>query len=132
MADKKNRTEYQKDYQKIYASEKKRINITVSHVEYKELTQLAKKEHTKVSALVKDMSLAYMQQKTFVPVDLYEELRTVSLLIRNIANNINQVAHHSNIVKGIVNENDLMKELQRLEQMVTDYTLKKLKENNDY
>lgn len=132
MTEKKDRTEYHKEYRKTYDKEKRRINVTVSHAEYKALKKLADKEETKVSTLVKDMSIAYMQKETFVPVEINEELIAVKVLIRNIANNINQIAHHSNIVKGIVNENDLMKELQKMENIIDDYTLKKIKEHNDY
>ncbi|MEE9363079.1 MAG: hypothetical protein V3U92_10830 [Cellulophaga sp.] len=128
MADK----EYYREYRKQYSKKVKYLNVSIPMRIYKEMQQLATKEDTKVSKLFKDMAIAYMQQKTYVPKEISEDLKEVKLLIRNVANNVNQVAHHSNIINGMVNENDLLEELRKLENIVNDYTLKKLKKTNDY
>jgi hypothetical protein len=124
--------EYHQNYRKEYAKKMKYLNLAIPLTTYQEFEALAKKENTKVSPLIRKMALAYLQQHTFVPQDIVEELRAVKLLIRNVANNVNQVAHHSNTIKGLVNDNDLLLELQRLENMVADYTHKQLKNLNDY
>lgn len=128
MADKA----YHKAYRKEYAKKMKYLNIAIPLAEFKAFQVLATQEKTKVTPLIRDMAIAYRQQKTFVPVEIMEELIALKLLIRNIANNVNQVAHHSNTVKELVNENDLLKELQKLENIMTDYTHQKLKNLNDY
>ena len=128
MADK----EYHKKYRKEYAKKVKYLNVSIPMKTFKEMESLAVKEEVKVSRLVKDMAVAYMQQKTYVPKEISDELKAVKLLIRNVANNVNQVAHHSNIINGLVNENDLLEELRRLENIVNDYTLKRLKDSDDY
>jgi hypothetical protein len=124
--------EYHKEYRKEYAKRVKYLNVAIPMKIFKEIESLAVKEKTKVSTLVRDMTIAYMQQKTYVPKEISEELKALKLLIRNVANNVNQVAHHSNIINGMINENDLLEELRRLENMVNDYTIKRLKESNDY
>ena len=124
--------EYHQEYRKEYAKKVKYLNVSLPMKTFKEMQVLAIKEDVKVSRLLKDMAVAYMQQKTYVPKEISDELKELKLLIRNVANNVNQVAHHSNIINGLVNENDLLEELRRLENMVNDYTLKRLKDINDY
>ena len=74
------------------------------------------------------MALAYMQQKTFVPKKIENELKEFTLLVRSVANNINQIAHHSNTVKHLVDENAFLMEIKRLEDLVKDYTHNQLKQ----
>lgn len=128
MADK----EYHKQYRKEYAKKAKYLNVSIPMKTYKEMQNKADSEGVKVTSLLRNMAIAYMQQTTFVPKEIEEELKQLRLLIRNVANNVNQVAHHSNIMKGLVNENDLLAEIQKLETIVNDYTLKRLRSYNDY
>lgn len=123
MADK----EYHKQYRADYKKKMKYVNVAVPVSMYEELEKLSEIEKVKVSALIRNMALAYMHQKTFVPKEVESELREFTFLIRNVANNINQIAHHSNIVKHMVDENGLLMEIKKLEDMVKDYTLQQLK-----
>ncbi len=124
--------EYHQKYRKEYAKKVKYLNVSIPMKTYREMQDLAINQDVKVSKLFRDMAIAYMQQQTYVPKEISDELKALKLLIRNVANNVNQVAHHSNIINGLVNENDLLEELRRLENIVHDYTLKRLKDSNDY
>lgn len=128
MADK----EYHKQYRKEYSKKVKYLNVSIPMKTYKEMQDRADSEGVKVTSLLRNMAIAYMQQTTYIPKEIEEELKQLSLLIRNVANNVNQVAHHSNVMKGMVNENDLLAEIKKLDTMVHDYTLKKLRAYNDY
>lgn len=75
------------------------------------------------------MAFAYMQQKTFVPSDIGERLDDLRFLIRNVANNVNQIAHNSNLVGKLVDENNFLMEIKKLEDAVFDYTKKRLDTN---
>ena len=59
-----------------------------------------------------------------LPAQLQEELKTLTFAIRNIANNVNQIAHHSNIVHDLTlaDENNLLQHLKQLEDVVQHYT----------
>ena len=46
---------------------------------------------------------------------------SVKRLIRNVANNVNQVAHRSNYLQVMVDEHELLSQIQRLETIVTDF-----------
>lgn len=122
-----NRKSYQKKYKQEYVKRHKSIMLSVTNIEYRDFEALAKKENTKVSTLVKNMATAYMQQKTFVPANIEQELKELKMLIRNIANNVNQIAHYSNTVHTLVEENEFLTEIRKLEQAVQSYTLGKIK-----
>lgn len=122
-----NNKEYHKKYREEYKKKVKYINVAVPIAMYEELEKLSDIEQIKVSVLLRNMALAYMQQKTFVPKTIESELKEFTFLIRNVANNINQIAHHSNIIKHMVDENSLLMEIKKLEDRVIEYTLNKLK-----
>jgi len=54
------------------------------------------------------------------------ELKELRFLISNIANNVNQMARHSNTVKQVTDENEVFRTLHELEQLVTDFTNNRL------
>lgn len=120
---------YHKAYKREYAKTHKNITISVSLEQYEQFQKIAKNEDTKVTTLVRNMAVAYMQQKTLVPSELKGDLAKVGLLIRNIANNVNQIAHNSNRIKSLIDENALLFELKKLEDAVFDYTKKRLDRN---
>lgn len=119
--------DYHKKYREEYKKKVKYINVAVPIAMYEELEKLSDIEQVPVSVLLRNMALAYMQQKTFVPKTIESELKEFTFLIRNVANNINQIAHHSNIIKHMVDENSLLMEIKKLEDRVMDYTLNKLR-----
>lgn len=118
---------YHKEYRKTYEKKVKYVTVSIPVAEYKELEKIAKKEKIKVSALVKNMTLAYMQTKTLVPSSIEERLNEFVFLMRNVANNINQIARNSNTVKHLADENGLLMEIKKMEDLVKEYTLNKFK-----
>lgn len=116
---------YHKEYRKNYDEKVKYVTVSIPISEYKELEKLAKKEKIKVSKLVKNMTIAYMQTKTLIPNGVEERLTEFVFLMRNSANNINQIAKHSNTLKTLVDENGLFMELKKMEDLVRNFTLEK-------
>ena len=114
--------EYHKKYREEYKDKVKYITVAIPVSMYEELEKLSEIEKIKISPLIRNMALAYMQQKTFVPKKIENELKEFTLLVRSVANNINQIAHHSNTVKHLVDENAFLLEIKRLEDLVKDYT----------
>ena len=117
-----NDKEYHKKYRADYKDKVKYITVAIPVSMYEELEKLSEIEKVKISPLIRNMALAYMQQKTFVPKKIENELKEFTLLVRSVANNINQIAHHSNTVKHLVDENAFLLEIKRLEDLVKDYT----------
>jgi len=119
---------YHKKYREDYKSKVKYITIAIPLEMYEELEKLSVTEKVKVSPLIRKMALAYMREQTFVPKTITEQLREFTLLIRSVANNINQMAHHSNTLRLMTQdgENSLLMELKKLEDLVKEHTMKQL------
>jgi hypothetical protein len=121
--------DYHRAYKREYAQNHKNMMISFTLEEYEEIKKLADNEDTKPTTFFKSRGFAYIHQKIFVPVDLKEDLKELKFLIRNIANNVNQIAHHSNLVEKLVNENEFLMQIKKLEDAVFDYTKKRLDTN---
>jgi len=120
------RTAYQKEYWSNYKTKKKRIQprINLSESEYIIFHQLAEDENTSVSKLIKNMALAYQQESFLLPQSHLEKIEEFIHLTRNIANNINQIAHHSNSIKSVVNEGRIFEHLKSLEDEFKNFISK--------
>lgn len=118
------RRDYQKQYQAGYNARNKRVNLTFNRQEYALLLRTAQSQVKPVSTYAKAMTLAGIQAQAIVPKNIEDELKEVKFLIRNIANNINQIAHHSNTVHELTQsrENNLLQYLKQLENAVQHYT----------
>jgi len=110
-----NRKDYLKQYRTSYQS--RRVNLTLSKDEYRAFTLSARKEQSK-------LALSALHNQAHIPTDLQEELQTLRFAILNIANNVNQIAHHSNRIKAM-SENDeqsLLVYIKQLDDVVKRYT----------
>ena len=124
------RDDYIKSYRQEYKTRTKRVSITLSNAEYDALEYVAKAEGKKVTALVKEYAFASLSDGLAMPTHLQEELKQLSLLVRNIANNVNQIARHSNRVGDLIadDEQSLLTHLKSLENEIYAYTRRKLGE----
>lgn len=113
--------EYLKEYRKRYKKRVKRITLTLNLKEYQELEKEAKNENISINQLSKKMIFAYKNQSFLLPKNLNENLREFIFLVRNIANNINQIAKQSNSLKLAFNIPKIFKNLQDLEEQVKKF-----------
>ena len=82
-------------YIREYQTRTHRVSLTLSASEYRELARRAKAEGVRVTTLIKNMALAYHQGTVIQPEALTHERQELRALLRNIANNVNQMAHTS-------------------------------------
>lgn len=124
--------DYQRAYRREYRRQKKRISITVSHAEYDALASAALQEQKKVTTLVREYALTSLADIPRMPREIRAELRELSLLVRNIANNVNQIARHSNRIHELVSddEHNLLLYLKALEEHVREFTLGQIKKRS--
>ncbi len=122
------RKAYLKQYKKHYKA--KRVNLTLSRDEYRDF--LAQAKNTKITTYVKRLALAGLHSQTMIPEHLETELKTLCFAIRNIANNVNQIAHYSNLVRTVstANENNLLQHIKQLEKAVEEYTKGQINQSN--
>lgn len=101
--------------------------VRMTHENYALFKKQAEKESLGVSTVIGNMALAYLQSNRVPTAEekrkldsIESELQSLSLLIRNIANNVNQVAHRSNTLKVMVEEHDLLGYLKNLDDSVKE------------
>lgn len=119
--DKEERQDYDKAYYLKNKEAKKRVTVRFSQEEYRQIESLSAATDIPPAVLIKRLCLAAMNGEQFLSANSEEALQSVSFLIRNIANNVNQMAKHSNTLKRVVDENQLLAELRQLEALVHDY-----------
>ncbi len=111
------RQTYQKDKNSQRNTTHKRVELYVPLAEFKTFSRLAKKEKMTPNRLILSMAIAYRDQQKLVPKSLKKRLDEHNFLIRNMANNLNQIAHSSNIFHDAEKQN-ILKNLQQLNDTV--------------
>lgn len=81
---------------RAYRKKNKYFTCKVSRKEFNKITQHALKTGLKPTPFFKKSAFAYLEQKFLVPQDIKIDLETLIFLIRNISNNLNQIAKHAN------------------------------------
>lgn len=120
----KDRKEYFKKYNKETRKNLKDIHIYFTQEEYKFFEELSQKYEIKTSSLIKTMALSQAKKTLCLPQEMQEKLNEFVFLIRNIANNVNQIARHSNTIKALTEEHRLLSYLKQLETAVKEYVKK--------
>lgn len=120
-----NKKEYQKKKKLERKRTHKRVEIQLTLSEYRAFERIAKHEDVSTNTLVKNMAIAYRDTRYFVPNELRQSVDKLSLLIRNIANNLNQMAHSANVFKT-VDENKVFRHLVELDKQVQKFVEGKL------
>lgn len=118
---------YNEQYKAEYKDRAKRVSVTLSNSEYAELEKRAKAEGVKLTTLAKNMMMAYHQQAPIIPETIQAELNDLHFLLRNVANNINQIAHYSNTIRRLADENGLLLEIQKMETTINTFVNEKMK-----
>lgn len=111
------RSDYQKSYQKEYQTRTKRVGVVLSLSEHRSLSRAAKASGEALAAYVKRQALEAhnAQSVTVVPPEILEQLAELDRVVRNIANNVNQIAHHSNRVRQVLDDTQPFIYIQKLE-----------------
>lgn len=110
------RREYLKEYRKEYKDRTKRVSLTFSNGEYSAFEKAAKASGMKPASFIKSMADQSLHNQIKLPDDIEERLDAISRLARSVANNMNQIARHSNRVRKVLDENEPLIELQKLDQ----------------
>lgn len=119
--DKQNRAVYQKSYQKKYKAKHKTVSVSLTKSDYKRLEEAAKQAGvTKLATMMRQLTFSALDGDAILPESIAEGLKEHNMLLRNIANNINQIAHASNIFHDAERE-AVMDELRDLQQLVADF-----------
>ena len=126
------RKAYLKAYLKDYRAHVKCVNLVIALDDYRKLERAAKREGKKPTRLLVEIGISHLDATVYVPAAIEAEIKQLKFLIRNIANNLNQIAHHTNTVKRAADAGLVFAELKRLELCVEEYTRGRLKARHDH
>ncbi len=120
------RQRYMKDYRSAYKARAKIIKVALPNNLYAELAAKAKADRTTPTGLVRELVATGLSGDPSIPAAVADELKTLGRLVRSIANNLNQLAHHANTVRRVVDIASVFQELKRLDEAVRSYTRNRL------
>ncbi len=120
----KKRSNYQKEYWEQYKSQKKRVSFMLNKSEYLAFARASQDENT--TSFIKALAIAGLAGQSSLPKGLQDELQTLNGLIRNIANNLNQLSHSAHIF-GEVDQKTVFNHLIELDKAVKDFVQDKAK-----
>jgi len=101
---------YQKTYRQEYKKYKKRLSLTFDTDEYQSLVSHFANSDSKITKQLKQTLLSHAKNKPIIPKATQEKLNEFVFLIRNIANNTNQIAKQSNLLKYVINSKNVFKQ----------------------
>ena len=113
--------EKRKEYLKKHKNGTKRVSLTFTNKEFKELEKLAKSYKLNPTTFLKKVYLGTKNNDNILTADTSKELKVLTFLIRNIANNINQIAYSSNIFKFVSEPKRISENLAELERVIKKF-----------
>ncbi len=119
-------TDSRRKYLDDYVESRKRINISLCLSDFEKITYLAELNESKPTSYVSEIIQKHLIKSPHVSKHILDEIQEMKFLLRNVATNINQIAHHSNTMKILVNERELLLELKKLEDGISDYIYKEV------
>lgn len=122
-----NSAEYQKTYRDRSASKRRVQSVSLAMADYAEIKRYAKGQGLSVSALMREATLYQCRGAQIRTAAVEDELKELKFLISNVANNLNQMAHHSNTVRHVVDEGGALARLQDLSDLIEGFVDTKLK-----
>jgi hypothetical protein len=120
------RAEYLKQYREAKRRDGvRRVSVTLTPEEYRTLKARAKAVGIRPTSLARELVTSPHGIPATPPEAIATELQELRFLLRNVANNINQIAHHSNTIKRLVDENGLLLEIRKMEEAVSSWVEEK-------
>jgi hypothetical protein len=118
-------TDKRRTYNREYGQRVHRVSITLTPEEYRTLKARAKAVGIRPTSLARELVTSPHGTPATPPEAIATELQELRFLLRNVANNINQIAHHSNTIKRLVYENGLLMEIRKMEEAVFSWVEEK-------
>lgn len=122
-----NSADYQKTYRTRNAAKRRVQSVSLDMADHAEIKRYAKGQGLSVSALMREATLHQCRGTQIRSAAVEDELKELKFLISNIANNLNQMAHHSNTVRHVVDEGGALARLQDLSETIEGFVETKLK-----
>ena len=121
-----NSAQYQKEYRERTKRKFRDISVRLSSQDYRELKSYADDNSYGMATILREGALAQIRGSHVRASGVEAELKELRFLIASIANNVNQMAHHSNLVRHVVDEGGALEKLRELEGLVEGFVDDKL------
>lgn len=92
------RSDYQRAYRQSHKAHAKRVSLTLSMSEYRRVQKLASGDGVALATFLKHRAFAALEKRPELPAEIVAQLADLDRVIRNIANNVNQMARYSHRV----------------------------------
>jgi hypothetical protein len=117
-------TEERAKYLKDYDSKRKRVALSFTYKEYEELQKFSKSYGENPTTFLQKLYFSSRDNRKILTQDTSQELKRLNLLIRNIANNINQIATKNNILASVFNVQRAKEYLKELDKVINNFVRK--------
>lgn len=121
-----NSAEYQKEYRERTKRKFRDVSVRLSSQDYRELKSYADDNAYGMATILREGALAQIRGSHVLASGVEAELKELRFLIASIANNVNQMAHHSNLVRHVVDEGGALEKLRDLEGLIEGFVDDKL------
>lgn len=122
-----NSAQYQREYRQRTKRQYRDVSVRLPIADYRELKSYGQENGMRLATILREGSLAQIRGTKLRSSGVEEELKELRFLISTIANNVNQMAHHSNTVRHVVDEGGALAKLQELEELIEAFVEDKLK-----
>ena len=121
-----NSKEYQRDYRANNPTKRKVVSVAMSNDDHRDLSRFAQAQDMSMSAILREATLHQYRSSQLQSPAIADELKELRFLLSNVANNMNQIAHHSNRVKHVVDENGVLQRFMELDKLIQDFVTSRL------
>lgn len=121
-----NSAEYQKQYRERTKRKFRDVSVRLTVQDYYELKSYADKNGYGMATILREGALAQIRRSHLRASGVEAELKELRFLIATIANNVNQMAHHSNVLRHVVDEGGALEKLRELEGLIEGFVDDKL------
>ena len=116
-----NSAEYQRQYRLKNSKRTKEVSVGLPTELHKEFSAFAEKQGLSLASLLRESTSLQIRGSHLRSKKIEEELKELRFLISNIANNVNQMAHHSNQLRQVTDANQVYQRLHELDTLITGF-----------
>lgn len=99
----------------------RRVSVTLSGDEYKRMETEAKKHEVTVTAHLKALALAHLDNEYLIPENMEKRMDELIAILRGVGNNLNQLARHSNEMKYFLDTQEVRLQLKRMDESIREF-----------
>ena len=122
-----NTAQYQREYRERTKRQYKDVSVRLALEDHRELKSYGASNGMGLATVLREGALAQIRGSSLRSGGVEEELKELRFLLSTVANNVNQMAHHSNVVRHVVDEGGALAKLKELEALIEGFVDDKLK-----